>query len=103
MKRRMKTIKELDVIIQDIVNNNFKLYELITKESDKEIKDFLLPISQAYTAVNLEVSLYILKNIVIYYNKDLVDVDFENITKNLEQEFKDKKPKKENNGTQDKS
>ncbi|KKK51870.1 hypothetical protein LCGC14_3110600, partial [marine sediment metagenome] len=53
--------------------------------------------------INIKVSLYMLTNTVNYYKKDLIDINFENITKNLEQEFKDKKPKGKKDGTQDKS
>lgn len=103
MKRRMKTIKELNNLIQSITTATVELSGLASKESNKEIKNFLLTIVKAYSDINIKVSLYMLTNTVNYYKKDLIDINFENITKNLEQEFKDKKPKGKKDGTQDKS
>ncbi len=85
---RTKRIKTLINILEEITVDIKKLFQFSKEEKDKELKSTIIDVVTAYASINHSFYDYLIKKTIKSYKQDLVDIQFEDIIKDLKKNDK---------------
>ncbi len=95
MPKRMEKIKKIQKAIRKLLDGNKDLINVMNVLEDKELKTIINHFTFLYAILNFKLSTYLLYEFPKYYNKDIIDKDFNKLMQPLADELR---KRKDNNG-----